>query len=112
MLQQTIASRDKPKVIKPVSKVENLEMLLVEKVQRGEDVTGTIQALEYFQSSSNDQYCHKMYYSQTKERQTFESVQRVIITAFAILGMIVFLAKVHNPSANLLNQLPPLSIQK
>lgn len=113
MLQQTIASRDKPKVIKPtVSQVENLEMLLVEKAQRGEDVAGTIKALEYFQNSSNDQYCHKIYYSQTKERQTFESVQRVIITAFAILGMIIFLAKVQNPSANLLNQLPPKSIQK
>jgi len=113
MLQQTIGSWDKPKVINPaVSQVENLEMLLVEKAQRGEDVTGTIQALEYFQSSKNDQYWHKIYYGQTKERQTFETVQRVIITAFAILGIIIFLAKVQNPSANLLNQLPPKSIQK
>ncbi|WP_206759188.1 hypothetical protein, partial [Nostoc flagelliforme] len=29
-----------------------------------------------------------------------------------LLGMIIFLAKVQNPSANFLNQLPPKSIQK
>ncbi|RCJ19085.1 hypothetical protein A6770_32410 [Nostoc minutum NIES-26] len=91
---------------------EKLEMLLYEKAQRGEDVSQILQALNYFRNTNNEEYWLKIFKRQTQEKLTFESLQRVIITAFAILGIIVFFAKVQNPSSNILKQSHSNSIQK
>lgn len=70
---------------------EQLENLLYQKVQKGEDVSPCLEVLYYLGSkqTKQDQF-QQMSAEVIKERSAFNSLQRVIITAFAILGMIAF----------------------
>ncbi|QFS51140.1 hypothetical protein [Nostoc sphaeroides] len=70
---------------------ERLENLLYHKVQQGEDISPCIEALYYLASKQTTQdQLQVMWAEVIKERSAFNSLQRVIITAFAILGMIAF----------------------
>ncbi|MBG1262939.1 hypothetical protein [Nostoc commune] len=70
---------------------ERLENLLYQKVQQGEDISPCIEALYYLASKQTTQdQLQVMWAEVIKERSAFNSLQRVIITAFAILGMIAF----------------------
>ncbi|RCJ42436.1 hypothetical protein A6770_34840 [Nostoc minutum NIES-26] len=68
---------------------EQLEILLCQKAQQGEDVSFCTEALYYFLYKHRDSDTLGKIWSDTvKERSVFNSVQRVAITTFAILGMI------------------------
>ena len=88
---------------------ERLENLLYQKVQQGEDISPCIEALYYLASKETTQdQLQVMWAEVIKERSAFNSLQRVIITAFAILGMIAFLNGAFRsvkPSAAVVN--PP-----
>ncbi|GEM_PF-3450636 len=90
---------------------EQLENLLYQKVQKGEDISPYIQALDYFSSKSTTQdQLQKMWTEVAKERSVFTALQRIIITAFAILGMIAFFNgafKFAKPSKAVIN--PPIT---
>jgi hypothetical protein len=75
----------------PERRQEQLEILLYQKAQKGEDVSPLIEALYYLTSrQAKDDQLQKMWNEVLKERSVFNSFQRVIITAFAALGMIAF----------------------
>ncbi|MBD2565563.1 MULTISPECIES: hypothetical protein [Nostoc] len=88
---------------------ERLENLLYQKVQQGEDISPCIEALYYLASKQTTQdQLQVMWAEVVRERSAFNSLQRVIITAFAILGMIAFLNGAFRsvkPSAAVVN--PP-----
>ncbi|MDM9385686.1 hypothetical protein QUB80_34080 [Chlorogloeopsis sp. ULAP01] len=69
---------------------ESLEILLCQKVQRGEDTSQCMQALHFFRDKAVEQQLYKLQLQQKKEQATFNSLQRVVVTAFAILGLIAF----------------------
>ncbi|MDF5739721.1 hypothetical protein [Nostoc sp. S13] len=70
---------------------EQLENLLYQKVQQGEDISPCIEALYYLASKqTTEDQLQVMWAEVVRERSAFNSLQRVIITAFAILGMIAF----------------------
>ena len=75
----------------PDHRQEQVEILLCQKLQRGEDTSSCIEALHYFtwKEGTSDQL-QKVWTEAIKERSVFNAFQRVIITAFAILGMIAF----------------------
>jgi len=92
---------------------ERLENLLYQKVQQGEDISPCIEALYYLASKQTTEDQLQVVWAEViKERSAFNSLQRVIITAYAILGMIAFLngafARVK-PSAAVVN--PPAAVQ-
>ena len=71
---------------------QELEILLYQKVRNGEDVTPCLDALYYLNSTDTKlEQFQQMWTQVAQERSVFNSFQRVIITAFAILGMIAFL---------------------
>lgn len=92
-----LAPWDEIDLSKPEFRKDKLEILLCQKAQHGEDVSGVIQALDYFQAVDNERHWQKTYAKQAQERETFQSLQKVIIVAFAILGMICFFDRVLNP---------------
>ncbi|MBD2450487.1 hypothetical protein H6G76_25710 [Nostoc sp. FACHB-152] len=68
---------------------EQLEILLCQKAQQGEDVSGCTEALYYFLYKHRDCDTLTKVWNQTvKEKSVFNALQRVAITAFSILGMI------------------------
>lgn len=70
---------------------EQLENLLYQKVQKGEDISRILEALNYLTSRDiRENQLQKIWDEVAKERSAFNSLQRVAITAFAILGMIAF----------------------
>ncbi|MCC5622892.1 hypothetical protein [Nostoc sp. CHAB 5715] len=75
----------------PERRKEQLEILLCQKVQKGDDISSCIEALQYltWNERTSDQL-QKVWTEAIKERSVFNAFQRVIITAFAILGMIAF----------------------
>lgn len=75
----------------PERRQEQLEILLCQKLQKGEDASSCIEALHYFtwKERTSDQL-QEVWTEAIKERSVFNAFQRVIITAFAILGMIAF----------------------
>lgn len=92
-----------PDLSTPEKRLEQLEILLYQKAQRGEDVTPCVEALCYFTQKNNQIATLDKIWSDTiKERSALNALQRVAITAFAILGMIgVFNGAFtrHNPAA-------------
>jgi len=82
---------------------EQLEILLFQKAQRGEDVSPCIEALSYFnEKNSRADLLDKIWSDTIKEKSAMNTLQRVAITAFAILGMIGVFNGVftrHNPAA-------------
>ena len=67
---------------------EQLENLLYQKVQQGEDISPCIEALYYLASKqTTEDQLQVMWAEVIKECSAFNSLQRVIITAFAILGI-------------------------
>jgi hypothetical protein len=71
---------------------EELENLLYYKAKQGQDVGPILQALYYFDSKNmTKNQLEKMWTEAIKERSVFNSLQKVVITAFAILGMIALL---------------------
>ncbi|MCC5619723.1 hypothetical protein LC605_32840 [Nostoc sp. CHAB 5836] len=75
----------------PDARKEQLEILLCQKVQKGDDTSSCIQALQYltWKERTSDQL-QKVWTEAIKERSVFNAIHWVIITAFAILGMIAF----------------------
>ncbi|MCC5659819.1 hypothetical protein LC608_23155 [Nostoc sp. XA010] len=77
---------------------EHLEILLCQKVQIGEDPTLCEQVLNYLYFSIYQQKLNRIAVQKEKEKSVFASLQQVIITSFAILGMFAFLAAASNKS--------------
>jgi hypothetical protein len=77
---------------------EQLEILLCQKAQQGEDVSVCTEALYYFLYKHTDSSSqNKIWNEIAKERSVFNSLQRVAITAFAILGMIAVFNGAYQP---------------
>lgn len=117
MLKQAIdLNTFAPKVLKgenaAPNQIQELETLLCERVKQGEDVEPIVHALEYFKSNDSEQYWYNTFRRKYQERSTFESLQRVVITAFAVLGMVVVFDRVFNAPTNASNNPSPPSIQK
>ncbi len=81
----------------PERRQQYLEILMCQKVRKGEDITLCMTALNYLNSSTVEQKINQIVVQSAKEKSTFASLQRVCITSFAILGMIAFLSGVCNP---------------
>ncbi|MBW4689937.1 MAG: hypothetical protein KME40_33855 [Komarekiella atlantica HA4396-MV6] len=75
---------------------ESLEALVFQKLHSGEDTTQAIAFLSYLKSTALEKEQHKRLQQEVQEKSVFNSLQRVMITAFAILGMIAFLDRVFN----------------
>lgn len=80
---------------------EQLEILLFQRVQAGENIESCIQALHYlnWKDRTSDQL-QKVWTEVAKEKSAFNSLQRVVITAFAILGMIAFFNGAFKPGTS------------
>ncbi|WP_414574234.1 hypothetical protein [Nostoc sp. CCY 9925] len=91
---------------------EQLEILLCQKVQKAEDPALCEQVLNYLYFSIYQQNLHRIAVQKEKEKSVFTSLQQVIITAFAILGMILFLTGVYNKSAVRWSQSSPPAIER
>ncbi|MFN6568221.1 hypothetical protein [Dendronalium sp. ChiSLP03b] len=91
-----------PDLSTPLRRKEQLEILLCQKVQTGEDISSCMKALQYCkQEETKQDQLQKMWTEVVKERSVFNSLQRVAITVFAILGMIAVFNgafKSKNPS--------------
>ncbi len=88
-------SGENPHVLSEITRLsqaqqkEELENLLYYKAKQGQDVGPILQALYYFDSKNmTKNQLEKMWTEAIKERSVFNSLQKVVITAFAILGMI------------------------
>jgi hypothetical protein len=117
MLRQAInLNTSTPKALKPQNPAQNqlpeLETLLCERVKEGGDVHSVLSALHYFKDHDSQEYWYSTFRKQYQERSIFESLQRVFITAFAVLGMIVVFDRVFNPTTTTSNNPNPPSIQK
>jgi hypothetical protein len=77
---------------------EKLEILLCQKVQAGEDPTLCQKVLDYLYFSAFQQNLNRIAVQKEKEKSVFASVQQVVITSFAILGMFAFVAAASNKS--------------
>jgi hypothetical protein len=77
---------------------EHLEILLCQKVQKGEDPALCEQVLNYLYFSIYQQKLNRIAVQKEKEKSVFASVQQVIITSFALLGMFAFLTAASNKS--------------
>lgn len=75
---------------------EQLEILLCQKVQKGEDPALCEQVLNYLYFSIYQQKLNRIAVQKEKEKSVFAAVQQVFITSFAILGMFAFLAAASN----------------
>ncbi|WP_414756550.1 hypothetical protein [Anabaena sp. CCY 9910] len=93
---------------------EKLETLLCQKVQAGEDPTLCEQVLNYLYFSAFQEKVNRIAVQKEKEKSVFASVQQVIITSFAILGMFAFLAAAANKSVvrSQIPQATPQAIQR
>ena len=91
-----------------------LEALLYEKVEQGQDISSCVQALDYLNSKDKTQdQLQKMWTEVVRERSVFNTLQRVVFTAFAILGMIAILNgafKSARPTHALI--LPPVDVER
>lgn len=117
MLKQAIdLNTSTPKALKPQNLVQNqipqLETLLCERVKQGEDIYPIISVLNYFKDNESEEYWHNTFRKKYQERSTFESLQRVFITSFAVLGMVVLFDRAFNAPTNASNNPSPPSIQK
>ncbi|MBD2683440.1 MULTISPECIES: hypothetical protein [Nostoc] len=77
---------------------EQLEILLCQKVQKGEDPALCEQVLNYLYFSLYEQNLHRIAVQKEKDKSVFATVQQVFITSFAILGMFAFFAAAGNKS--------------
>ncbi|MBH8573565.1 hypothetical protein I8752_11175 [Nostocaceae cyanobacterium CENA369] len=77
---------------------EQLEILLCQKVQKGEDPALCEQVLNYLYFSIYQHKLNCIAVQKEKEKSVFASVQQVFIISFAILGMFAFLAAASNKS--------------
>ncbi|MFN6496326.1 MAG: hypothetical protein RMX65_004700 [Nostoc sp. DedQUE01] len=75
---------------------ESLETLVFQKLEQGEDPTQAIAFLTYLKNTELEKEQHKRLRQEAQEKSVFSSLQRVMITAFAILGMIAFFDRVFN----------------
>ncbi|MBD6621248.1 hypothetical protein FNW02_37555 [Komarekiella sp. 'clone 1'] len=75
---------------------EDLEALVFNKLYSGEDPTQAIAFLSYLKNTELEKEQHKQLRQEAQEKSIFSSLQRVMITAFAILGMIAFFDRVFN----------------
>lgn len=91
-MDKTLERWDAIDLSTPLSRQNCLETLLCQKVQTNEDIVPTITALVFLRSQFIDQEQRKLKIQQEREKSVFDSLQRVIITSFAILGMIAFFA--------------------
>ncbi|MBW4558069.1 MAG: hypothetical protein KME59_19475 [Trichormus sp. ATA11-4-KO1] len=108
-----LAPWDETDLYNPEHRKEKLEILLCQKAQQGDDVSSLIEALGYFKNTQNEQQWQKIVRRQTQEQLTFDSLQRILITAFAVLGVICFFDKVLNPTESITNRNNPTqSIEK
>lgn len=72
----------------PELRKEQMEILICQKAQRGEDITQCLQVLDYLKRRTGENKLYDILAQQAKERTVFHSLQRVCITSFALLGMI------------------------
>ncbi|MCC5664806.1 hypothetical protein LC653_12980 [Nostoc sp. CHAB 5784] len=91
---------------------EHLEILLCQKVQIGEDPALCEQVLNYLYLSAFQQKLNRITVQKEKERSVFTSLQQVIITSFAILGMFAFLAAASNKSVVRSSRVIPPAIEQ
>ncbi|MBE9036598.1 hypothetical protein [aff. Roholtiella sp. LEGE 12411] len=75
---------------------ENLEALVFEKLHSDEDPTQAIAFLTYLKNADLEKEQRRRLQQEVQEKSAFNSLQRVMITAFAILGMIAFFDRVFN----------------
>jgi hypothetical protein len=98
---------------------QRLEAFLYQKVEAGQDTTQCISALFYLQYTTLLQErhevlteqlkaAHKLSMQQANEKSAFNSLQRVCITAFAILGLTIFTSSTLKLGLSSTN-LPPLT---
>ncbi|AUB44219.1 hypothetical protein COO91_10442 (plasmid) [Nostoc flagelliforme CCNUN1] len=81
---------------KSIGDRKQLEALVFQKLKANEDVTQALSFLSYLQSAALEPEQHKRLLQEAQEKSVFGSLQRVLITAFAILGMITFFDRVFN----------------
>ncbi|WP_414529394.1 hypothetical protein [Nodularia chucula] len=74
----------------PENRKELMEVLICQKVKRGEDITQCLKVLDYLKRRTEENKLYDILAQEVKERSVFNSLQRVCITSFAILGMIAF----------------------
>jgi len=91
---------------------EQLEILLCQKVQQGQDPALCEQVLNYLYFSIYQQNLHRLAVQKEKEKSVFASLQQVFITSFAILGMFAFLAAASNKSVVLEPGVIPPAIER
>ncbi|MBD2254725.1 hypothetical protein [Nostoc parmelioides] len=117
MLKQAInLNTSTPKALKPQNPAQNqlpeLETLLCERVKQGGDVHSVLSALHYFKDHDSQEYWYSTFRKQYQERSTFESLQRVFMTAFAVLGMVIVFDRLFNPPTPISNNHNPPYIEK
>lgn len=74
----------------PENRKELMEILICQKAKKGEDITQCLKVLHYLKRRTEENKLYDILAQEVKERSVFNSVQRVCITSFAILGMIAF----------------------
>ncbi|MDB9370637.1 hypothetical protein PN456_17065 [Nodularia spumigena CS-586/05] len=86
----------------PENRKELMEVLICQKAKRGEDITQCLKVLDYLKTQTEENKLYDILAQEVKERSVFNSLQRVCITSFAILGMIAFshgvLSRSENPT--------------
>ncbi|MCC2692836.1 hypothetical protein [Nodularia sp. LEGE 04288] len=74
----------------PENRKELMEVLICQKAKRGEDITQCLKVLDYLKRRTGENKLYDILAQEVRERSIFNSLQRVCITSFAILGMIAF----------------------
>ncbi|GAX38839.1 hypothetical protein [Nodularia sp. NIES-3585] len=74
----------------PENRQELMEALICQKAKKGEDITQCLQVLDYLKRRTEENKLYDILAQEVRERSIFNSLQRVCITSFAILGMIAF----------------------
>jgi hypothetical protein len=88
----------------PENRKELMEVLICQKAKRGEDITQCLKVLDYLKRRTEENKLYDILAQEVRERSIFNSLQRVCITSFAILGMIAFshgvLSRSQNPTVS------------
>ncbi|MBW4617200.1 MAG: hypothetical protein KME21_28995 [Desmonostoc vinosum HA7617-LM4] len=92
---------------------QKLETIIYERIQQDKDISQQLQVLTYLTNKDIEQQRYKILKQETQEKLVFGSLQRVFITAFAILGMFAFFERIIKPSpASGINTLPGITRQR
>ncbi|WP_193200398.1 hypothetical protein [Nostoc sp. MG11] len=115
----SIPTLDNADLPTPELRKQRLEAFLCQKAEAGQDTTQCISALFYLQYTTilqerhkalieQSKAAHKLSMQQANEQSAFSSLQRVCITAFAILGLTIFTGSTLKWSLSSAN-LPPVT---